>query len=363
MPQGYFVIADVTGYTFFLTQSELEHAQEILNTLFDKLLENIQPPLVVSNFQGDAILTYAPEGSFVQGQTLLEILESLYFAFSHLREQMHYNTTCTCNACKNILTLDLKLFVHYGNYIVQRMAGRQELMGPDVILAHRMMKNEVREKTGVKAYALLTATAAEKIALGELCAEMTPYTTTYEHLGEVNMLVHDLRAAFERSRTARQVCVKPEEAHLAFEADFPIPPSLAWDYLTKPEFKQVWLGMDTVNRADNLGGRVREGAQFHCTHGTANLRYTIVDWHPFQYVTTEGIGFEDARFRDTYWLTPTKTGCRFGWCWSFLDEKRPTVEPMYQGICQATLPTLCKLIETDLAAGKIVTSEAKETSD
>lgn len=53
--KGIFVIADITGYTAFLTQSELDHAHEILKTLFDTLLNNIKTPLQISNFQGDAI--------------------------------------------------------------------------------------------------------------------------------------------------------------------------------------------------------------------------------------------------------------------------------------------------------------------
>ena len=32
--QGFLLIADITGYTMFLTRSELEHAQGILDALF-----------------------------------------------------------------------------------------------------------------------------------------------------------------------------------------------------------------------------------------------------------------------------------------------------------------------------------------
>ena len=149
--RGYFVIADITGYTAFLTGSELEHAQDILKSLFNSLLDNIKAPLLISNFQGDAILSYAVEGSFINGQVLLEIIENIYCAFAQKLEMMHQNTTCTCKACANIPKLDLKLFVHFGEYLIQDMRGKAELSGPDVIIAHRMMKNDVKEKTGLKA--------------------------------------------------------------------------------------------------------------------------------------------------------------------------------------------------------------------
>jgi hypothetical protein len=157
--KGYFVIADITGYTLFLTGSELDHAQDILKSLFDTLLDNIRPPLLISNFQGDAILTYAPAEGFLLGQTLIDAVENLYCAFAHRLELMQHNTTCTCRACANMGGLDLKIFVHYGEYALQDLRGKTELSGPDVIIAHRMMKNEVKEKTGYQAYALFTKKA------------------------------------------------------------------------------------------------------------------------------------------------------------------------------------------------------------
>ena len=163
--KGYFIITDITGYTAYLTKSELDHAHEILKSLFDAQIENIKPPLVVSNFQGDAILSYAPEDIFLQKQTIIELIEDIYFGFSRKREVMQCNTTCTCNACKNISGLDLKIFVHYGDYMLQQLAEREELVGSDVILAHRMMKNQVIEQTDIQAYGLFTEKAAESLEL------------------------------------------------------------------------------------------------------------------------------------------------------------------------------------------------------
>jgi len=195
--KGYFIITDISGYTAYLSKSELDHAHEILKSLFDAQIMVIKPPLVISNFQGDAILSYVPEGSFVQKQTLIELIEEIYFAFARKQELMQFNTTCTCNACKNISTLDLKIVIHYGDYMIQQMAGREELMGSDVILAHRMMKNQVVEQTNIRAYALFTEVAAESLELDTFCTELKQYKDSYEHVGEVNMLVHCLKTQWE----------------------------------------------------------------------------------------------------------------------------------------------------------------------
>src|SRR5881275_2406729 len=105
--QGYLIITDISGYTGFLTQAELEHAHDILDNLFKTLLANINPPLMVSKLEGDAIFAFSPSGSFIQGQTLLESIENIYFAFGTALENMRINTTCTCTACRNIPSLDL----------------------------------------------------------------------------------------------------------------------------------------------------------------------------------------------------------------------------------------------------------------
>ena len=109
MARGYFIITDISGYTQFLTKSELEHAHEILQTLFKAHLNEIEPPFIVSSFRGDAIVMYVPETTFIQPQSVLEALENLYCAFFSALEQMQFRTTCTCRACKEMSVLDLKM--------------------------------------------------------------------------------------------------------------------------------------------------------------------------------------------------------------------------------------------------------------
>ncbi len=97
--KGYLVIADISGYTAFLTHSELDHAEGIMKSLIKTLLEQLKSPFVVSKLEGDAIFAYAPDRSFVQGQTLLEAIENIYCVFAMALESMCRDTTCKCKAC------------------------------------------------------------------------------------------------------------------------------------------------------------------------------------------------------------------------------------------------------------------------
>jgi hypothetical protein len=38
--------------------------------------------------------------------------------------------------------------LHHGNYVLQSIAGHQEILGPDVTVAHLLLKNHVREVVG-----------------------------------------------------------------------------------------------------------------------------------------------------------------------------------------------------------------------
>ena len=73
-------------------------------------------------------------------ETLVEIIEDTYVAFRRAMEFMVLNTTCQCNACANINTLDLKFFVHHGSYAIQKLGAHEELIGEDVNTAFRLMK-------------------------------------------------------------------------------------------------------------------------------------------------------------------------------------------------------------------------------
>jgi hypothetical protein len=350
--KGYFILTDISGYTEYLTQSELDHANGTLQGLFDAQLAHIHPPLLISGFRGDAIFMYAPETGFVQAQSFVESLENLYFVFADTLRQMKFNTTCTFRACRNMGNLDLKMCIHYGEYLVQKLGDREELLGADVIVPHRMLKNSVIEQTGVKAYALFTEAAAQALGLSDLCGDLLPHSETYEHLGEVRMCVHDLRAAWEREQARRRTAVEPEHAWLSFEADLPFPSSLVWDYLTVPGLEAEVLGLDLAERADSLGGRLREAAKIHCAHGDLDIFSTILDWKPFDYYTVRQTAGGLA-YLQTRRLIPTETGCRLG---VYVGRPEENATEDVRDIMRQWMSAWSGLgptIERDVAAGKI----------
>lgn len=280
--EGHLFMADLTGYTAFMTASELEHAGPVLAALLNTVIDEVKPPLEIANLEGDAVFFHAPEDRFISSQSLLEMCERIYFAFSERRRQMIANTSCPCRACANIAGLDLKILAHTGRFQALELAGRRELSGPDVILLHRMAKSGVRDATGIDSYLVLTEAAAERT--GVAVHDLAPYAETFEHFGEVRLLVHDLRAAWEAWQAGRdRVHIAAENAFWTGETRVRGALAAVWDCLVLPEIKRIWMDMKSVEIIDGPDGRLGVGADYHCVHEEADIRFRIVDWRPFDY--------------------------------------------------------------------------------
>ncbi len=370
--KGYLVISDISGYTAFLTQTELEHAQAIINDLLNTLLEHIQPPLVFSKLERDAIFAYAPDGSFVQGQTLLEAIENLYCVFAMTRETMHRNTSCSCKACQLMTTLDLGFVVHYGTFSLTTIDGQQELIGPDVIVIRNLFNSPIAEKSGIKAYALFTADCADAMSLGELTEVMKKHTEKYEHLGDVSGYVHDLHSVWARERERRRITVKPEDAWIVVDTYLPVSSALAWDYVTEPKFRRLWLKANMITPNVNEKGRVGIGTTYICSHGRYKINQVIIDWRPFEYLTVDTAMPMRGIQRHTTQLTPHNDGTRVTWRFDRVTGRnrlhtlllRMMFSPM-KGIMMKSLKQagaiVREMIEAELTKGTTPTKLETET--
>ena len=137
---AYFVIADISGYTKFMSETAIEHAKGILESLFGSMLPAIRSPLTISGLQGDAVFAYALKNEVMSQQFILDFAEQLYCVFAHAKEKMLINTACPCDACSTVDGLELKIVVHHGECVVQKTGDREELAGQDVITAFRLLR-------------------------------------------------------------------------------------------------------------------------------------------------------------------------------------------------------------------------------
>jgi hypothetical protein len=170
---GPLVIADISGYSSFLQAvahehrndafagGKVPHAYSVISSLLDGIVERLVPPFTLSKLEGDAVFVYATDDSAPRGQALLDCIAVCYAGF---REQLGTARSvwpCECDACTRIDQLDLKFILHAGTFVVQDIAGHSELVGPAVVIAHRLLKSGAAELVGSQAFALVTDEASE----------------------------------------------------------------------------------------------------------------------------------------------------------------------------------------------------------
>jgi uncharacterized protein YndB with AHSA1/START domain len=282
MFEGYLLIADISGYTMYLSKSELDHAEKTLTALLELLVEQTRPPLVISRLDGDAVASYGLRSSIMNGQTLVEMLENTYVAFRKAIERMVLNTTCQCNACANISSLDLKFFLHYGTFAIQHISVQNELVGSDVILIHRLLKNRVQEEYGFRAYTLYTDAAIRQLGLTEIDSTLVPHTESYEHIGEVKVWVQNMQPVWENKKTASQVTIPADEIAAQLETEIEMPPEVLWDYLNTTDFRSTLMASDHMEVTNRLQGRIGPGSVYQCYHGDEIVPQTVLEWQPFE---------------------------------------------------------------------------------
>jgi len=282
--RGFFLIADITGYTAYLSDSELEHARQTLTDLLELVVEQTRPPLTVTQLEGDAVLSYALEEGFVTAQTFLERIEETYVEFRRAIDLMVLNNTCKCNACANVSALDLKFFVHHGSFAIQPVGDIRQLVGTDVNLVHRLLKNSVTADTGVRAYLLLTEAAADALGLESGAEGMVSRREGVPDFGEIPVMVKDMHPAYDERTEVERHLYDPDDVLMALSIEIPVPLEQVWDYFNQTRFRNLAIGSDRYELEKRKAGRVTSGSIYNCYHGKMVLPQVVLDWRPFQRV-------------------------------------------------------------------------------
>lgn len=308
---GCLIFADITGYTAYIGGTELMHAQDVVADLLETIVDSIEPVFTLSKLEGDAAFAYA-DSSTIHPSLVMDTVEAAYFSFQKRLRDIVHSTTCECDACVRIPSLDLKFFVHDGEYVIRRIARSEELTGPDVVLLHRLSKGTAAEAIGTPAYAVYTAATLDSMGMDPAVLGFVPHTESFSDVGDIPVYVQDLatRWTFEQERN-RDYITAPQAAHEnSFETS--APPHTVWEFLTNPTKRVLWQ-KHVTGVLPQTEGRFGAGSINHCMHGEDVTVEHVADWRPFSYITTryQGEGFVGERqLGFTYQLDKLDTGTR-----------------------------------------------------
>jgi hypothetical protein len=153
--RGLLLIADIGGYTEYMRthRMSLAHAEVNTGRLLEKVID-AAPGLELIEIEGDAAFLYRQVDSEEPEVLVAEVQRlacAMHTAFHQEREYVARNL-CPCKGCKEAANLTLKFVAHVGDVATQTIRQRLKLVGIDVILVHRMLKNPV----AVREYVLLS---------------------------------------------------------------------------------------------------------------------------------------------------------------------------------------------------------------
>ena len=141
------IIADIAGYTRFMKfhHASLAHAQEIIARLLEVVIDAAAPALRLAKLEGDAAFFYmpAPSDRPIDPALIAGHAAAIYRAFHARAADLRANTLCPCDGCQQAGNLRIKLVGHVGGVAMQKVKQLTELAGVDVIVVHRMLKNNV----------------------------------------------------------------------------------------------------------------------------------------------------------------------------------------------------------------------------
>ncbi|MET4639532.1 DUF2652 domain-containing protein [Mycetocola sp. 2940] len=140
------LIADIGGYTDYMSSHRMSLAHAEVNTarMLDKMID-AAPGFDLIEVEGDAAFL-SREADAGEAETtvrdILRVAVSMHRAF-HLERQNVAMNLCPCAGCKEAGNLKLKFVAHIGDVATQTIRQRHKLVGIDVILVHRLLKNPV----------------------------------------------------------------------------------------------------------------------------------------------------------------------------------------------------------------------------
>jgi hypothetical protein len=191
-------IPDINGFTSYISKTDIRIAKKVIPALLDTIIEQNELGLKLVEIQGDAILFYRI-GEPPSPYQMISQSKRIFSAFTSKLEALS-DSLSSDEAMSLPERLGIKIVAHYGKIAITKIRGNLRLIGEDVIIAHRLLKNSV----SADEYLLMTEHYTSRFEDEELdkvfaFGELMHGQDEYEHIGIVNYRYASLKPLFSRS--------------------------------------------------------------------------------------------------------------------------------------------------------------------
>ncbi len=182
--QALIFIPDISGFTKFVTKCEINHTNHIISNLINIILDSNPLELKLSEIEGDAVLFYS-KGTPPKKEEIIRQSKRMFINFHTNLKAMERNFFCKCGSCMTASDLTLKFIAHYGACKEVPIHNSTKLIGSDVILAHRLLKNTVPEREYILLSEKYLRSQRSKSIIEEDWVDIKSNIEDFENFGEI----------------------------------------------------------------------------------------------------------------------------------------------------------------------------------
>ncbi len=183
---AFFCVPDITGFTKFIATADIRFTKNLIPSLLRKLIAANILKMRIGEIEGDAIFFYKT-GRLPPVGKVAEQCKIIYQTFSDFISSVEQTDPENYNLYLSDKQLGLKIIIHHGYISTANIKGRIKLLGTDVILAHKLLKNSIEDCS----YILLTDKYLSKIKDSQNLDQWFNWEKlhtgmeVYEYMGEV----------------------------------------------------------------------------------------------------------------------------------------------------------------------------------
>jgi hypothetical protein len=190
------LIPDISGFTEFMTTTELSHGSQAINMLIDAIVAPIGDEYEVAEIEGDAVLMIR-KGPAPSKKEIFDTCLMILNSFHAQRRWIQEHSVCPCGACLCIDHLTVKFIVHHGPIAEIKVGRFVKQSGTDVIVAHRLLKNGINNHE----YLLITEKLLQQVpdSAEALGMEWVSSSEQYNSIGKVEFQFAELNAIRQKN--------------------------------------------------------------------------------------------------------------------------------------------------------------------
>ena len=291
MQKAIYFMPDISGFTKFVNNTEVEHSIHIIAELLEILLDNNTLDLQLVEIEGDALFMYVT--IIPSYDQLMQQVTLMHKAFHKHTQNYDSMRICNCGSCRTTTNLELKFLVHYGDLNFIKVKHIIKPYGSEVIKIHRLLKNNIFSNE----YILFT-NGVYQLYKNEIDEDWNKNTEIYD-LKNLDYFYKNLETVNDKVESTTTISDEQIKSPvLSIEKIFNANVQDVYTYVTELKYRHLWD--KEVKRIEYDTNKInRVGTEHNCVLNLGNLKFKTIS-QPTSDSLTYGEKTKEMLFVDAF---------------------------------------------------------------